>query len=148
MGGGGPSTITQQGKIDSVNGYNAQTASTRNAIIQDTSIDSISKQELLDQLQYSNGIDPAHTGDDTAAQIANVNTELATDESDDPFYVNRRNTEDTMNALMTQPGTMQTNLTDANQTPMGTPTLLTASANAAASSSSGPTAPTSGGPRG
>jgi hypothetical protein len=144
MGGGGPSTILPQGKIDSVNGYNSQTASTRQSIIDDTSIDSVSKQELLNMLQYSNGIDPAHTGDDTADQIANVSAQLATDEGSDPLYVGRRNNEDQINAMIAQPGQLQTNLTDNNSTPMGTPTLLTSSANAAASSSQGPTAPSGG----
>ena len=131
--GGGPSTVSQQQQNDSYNEYQADTASVRRSIMSDASIDSISRQELLNELNYNNGIDVQHTGDSTQAQISKVEADLQVYSSDDPLYVGRRYNEDVVNKMIAQPGRMQTMLTAADTTPQGTQTLLTASA--------GPTTP-------
>lgn len=135
MNGMSAQALAASGDIDaqnSISEYNADTQSTREAILQDQSIDSISRQELLNQLN-SGDTDIGHTGDTANAVIGAVDTQLATDSSNDPLYVGRRYNEDTINNMIAQPGQAQTALTAQDTTSQGTQTLLTASA--------GPTTP-------
>lgn len=119
-------------------GYYALTSSTAKSIQTDQSIDNVSRQELLDQLNNGD-TDIFHTGDVANAQIAKVNAQLQVDSGNDPLYVGRRDIQDKEQAIIDQPGRRQTALTQTDTTPAGTQTLLTATTPTA-----GPTTPTGG----
>lgn len=118
--------------------FASQVATEKAAILADTSIDAISQQELIAQLnagqtQLENAAGTT-TNDQTLTNIeqsvmGNVQAGVTEDASDDPLYQGRRFLQAQAIQLATTPGRAQTVLTQRQSTPSGTPTLLTSGAN-------------------
>ena len=112
--------------------YDTAAATEKAAILADTSLDSISKQELIAQLAQGDktiadtGTSNSNTDTEIAqAAISGVQAQVATDKSDDPLYQGRRFLENQYIKQQNMPGSAQTILTARTNTPAGTPTLLT-----------------------
>ena len=112
--------------------YDVQAATEKATILADTSLDSISKQELIAQLANGDNAIQAYDGTNTdtvtqisQAALAAVQAQVVTDASDDPLYQGRRFLEQQYIQQQNQPGRAQTILTARTNTPAGTPTLLT-----------------------
>lgn len=132
---GGPgSNSAQAATIPAINSYTTFANAEKATILADTSIDSISKQELLNQLQqgFSDIQNSNTTNSNTDIEIsqadaANVQNQLVSDASDSALYQGRRFLEQQYIQQQNQPGRAETILTARTNTPAGTPTLLTSS---------------------
>ena len=113
--------------------YDAAAATEKATILADTSLDSVSKQELIAQLAAGdNAIVTEYGGTNSTTydqlaqeQITAVQNQVVEDASDDPVYQGRRYLEQQYIQQQNQPGSAQTILTQRTNTPAGTPTLLT-----------------------
>jgi hypothetical protein len=133
----GPNPKGSDGSISAWTGvelsqYNTAAATEKAAILANTSLDSISKQELINQLgQGDAAITAANTDNeatlDRVAQddLNNVSAQIEEDESDDPLYLGRRYLEQQYLQAQNEPGRAQTVLTSRTNTAAGTPSLIT-----------------------
>lgn len=112
--------------------YDAFANDQKTAILNNTSLDSTSKQELLDMLSSGrtriSNIDS--TNDQTYTNAIQgvaqeVQNQIKLAASDDPLYRGRRYLEEQTKLQDTSPGRQQTVLTQRDNTPNGTPTLIT-----------------------
>lgn len=115
-----------------LNQYDTATASTRDAILKDTSIDNISRQELLDALAdkrntvgKDSSSDPNDVNNIINFEIASLNSGLTNARGDNPIYKGRRFAQDMAEQEADRPGRAQVMLSQRDTTQGGTPTLLT-----------------------